>query len=143
MSDVPYFIRRMHQIVSVEHQSHESLESELKHAGIALPLQDTVIYRIQGPFFFGVAEKIERALAITHTDPKKIIFRLRDVPFMDLTGLESFHEIIDAYHQRGVKVYICKANDKIRKKPQDAGITETVEGRKVFDTLMEIVNEWH
>lgn len=132
-----FFIRRMHQIVSVETQSHESLEAELQQHGISSPLQDTIIYRIQGPLFFGVAEKIEHALAVTHTDPKVIIFRLKDVPFIDMTGLESLHEIIEAYQKRGVKTYICEANDKIKRKLQNAGITSMIEGRKVFDTIFE------
>lgn len=134
-----FFIRNMHQIVSVEAQSHEMLEVELHHHGIELPLNDTIIYRIQGPFFFGVAEKIERALAITHTDPKMIIFRLKDVPFIDITGLETLHEIIEMYHQRGVQTYICEANDKIKRKLQNADIIDLLNGRKVFDTLLEAV----
>ena len=69
-----------------------------------------MVYTIEGPFFFGVAEKIEHALATTHTDPKVIIFRLKAVPFMDMTGLETFHELIEHYHKRGVEVYLCEAN---------------------------------
>ena len=63
------FIRRMTQFIAVEKQDHEILNNELIEKGLTLP-KDTIVYAIQGPFFFGVAEKIEHAFAVTHSDPK-------------------------------------------------------------------------
>ncbi len=42
-----------------------------------------------GPFFFGAVDPLERAPASTHTDPRVLIIRLRRVPFIDITGLQS------------------------------------------------------
>lgn len=132
------FIRRMSQFVAVEKQNHEMLNGELTTNGLTLP-SDTIVYAIQGPFFFGVAEKIEHAFAITHSDPKNIIFRLKNVPFMDITGLQTFSEIIEAFHKRGVTVYLCEANQKVNRKIVNIGITRWISGGRIFDSLMEIV----
>lgn len=132
------FIRRMSQFVSVEKQDHEMLNGELISKGLTLP-KDTIVYSIQGPFFFGVAEKIEHALAITHSDPKNIIFRLRDVPFIDITGLQTFSEIIEEFHKRGVTVYLCEANPNVTRKIIRIGIARWISGGRIFDTLIEIV----
>ncbi len=132
------FIRRMSQFVAVEKQDHEILNGELISKSLTLPT-NTLVYSIQGPFFFGVAEKIEHALAITHSDPKNIIFRLKDVPFIDMTGLQTFSEIIDAFHKRGVVVYLCEANPKITRKIISIGIARSISGGRIFDTLSEIV----
>jgi SulP family sulfate permease len=86
-------------------QDTETLQTELNLKGF-IPPKDTLIYIIQGLFFFGVAEKMERAFAVTHSDPKNIIFRLKDVPFMDITGLQTFSELIEQFHKRGVIVYL-------------------------------------
>ncbi|MFZ2314030.1 MAG: SulP family inorganic anion transporter [Gammaproteobacteria bacterium] len=136
------FIRRMSQFVAVEKQDHEVLNGELIAKGLTLP-KDTIVYAIQGPFFFGVAEKIEHALAITHSDPKNIIFRLKDVPFIDITGLQTFSEVIEEFHKRGVTVYLCEANSKVTRKIINIGIVRWISGGRIFDTLVEVVKKLH
>lgn len=130
------FVRRMSQFVAIEEQDHETLKKELVDI---IPPNNTIIYTIQGPFFFGAAEKLERAFAITHSDPKNIIFRLKNVPFMDITGLQTFNEIISQFHKRGVNVYLCEANPIVLEKLTNIGILHWVSGGTVFSTLKETV----
>ncbi|MDI1351471.1 MAG: SulP family inorganic anion transporter [bacterium] len=134
-----FFVHRMHQSVQVEEQNSECLQSELATNGLSVLPKDMVVYSIQGPFFFGVAEKVERALAITHTDPKKIIFRLKNVPFMDMTGLETFNELIEDYYKRGVEVYLCEANPKVLKKLTKIGVLNWVMEKRIFNDFKEIL----
>ena len=131
------FIRRMSQIVSVEKQDHGILNGEFEK-GLVIP-NNTVVYAIQGPFFFGAAEKIEHAFSVTHSDPTNIIFRLKDVPFMDITGLQTFSEVIEEFYKRGVTIYLCEANPKVTRKIVKIGITRWVSEGRIFDTLKEIV----
>lgn len=135
-----FFVRRMHQSVIIEQQKPEVLQAELAANGISALPKDVMVYAIQGPFFFGVAEKIEHELAATHTDPKIIIFRLKDVPFMDMTGLETFNELIEHYHKRGVIVYLCEANPTVLRKLANVGILHWVAKNKVFSNLAETIN---
>lgn len=132
------FIRRISQFVAIEKQDHEAVNGELIDHGLTLP-SDTIIYSIQGPFFFGVAEKIERAFAVTHSDPKNIIFRLKEVPFMDITGLQTFSEIIEQFHKRDVTVYLCEANARVSKKMIAIGISQWIYEGRVFDTLTDVI----
>lgn len=135
-----FFVRRMHQSVLIEEQKLEALQAELAGNDIAVFPKDTMVYRIQGPFFFGVAEKIERTLAATHTDPKIIIFRLKDVPFMDITGLETFNALIECYYKRGVEVYLCEANSNVVRKLTNVGILHWITENRVFISFSEILN---
>lgn len=135
-----FFIFRMSQLVTVQVQPHEKLKEEMPADEINLP-KDIVIYAIQGPFFFGAAEKIENALAGTQFDPKKIIFRLRDVPFIDMTGLETFQDIITQYHKRGVKVYLCEANETVMRKLKNIGIMQWIESNRIFHSLRDALKE--
>lgn len=136
-----FFIRRMGQIVTVEQQTTEDLSSEFGSQEKLIMPKNTIIYTIAGPFFFGVAEKLEHALAVTHTDPKTIIFRLKQVPFMDMTGLETFHELIVQYQKRQVKVYLCEANTQVVHKLDLVGILSLVQNHKVFASIREVINE--
>ncbi len=126
-----FFIRRMSQLVKIH--EYEIPADELKNVPA-----DTLIYNIQGPFFFGAAEKIEHALSITKTDPKNIIFRLNDVPFIDMTGLSTFKEIISQYNKRGVQVYLCEANSVVSHKLIKASVIP--KDRRIFSTLSEAIH---
>lgn len=134
------FIRRMNKFVDVKKEDTEILNGELKNKGLILP-KNTVVYAIQGPFYFGVAEKMERAFAVTHSDPTNIIFRLKDVPFMDITGLQTFSELIEQFHKRGVIVYLCEANPKVSRKIESIGILRWVSGGHIFHTLTAIIKD--
>lgn len=133
-----FFIRRMSQLVTIEEQSLAMIEPEIAPHAVTMP-KNTIIYSIQGPFFFAAAEKIEHALAIVHADPKNIIFRLKDVPFMDMTGLETFHEVIDQYHKRGVKIYLCEANAKVTRKLSNVGALTYIENKHIYHSLVEVL----
>jgi SulP family sulfate permease len=103
-----HFFRRMSQSVSV------SSEPPPPHA------RDVLIYSIEGPFFFGATEALERTLAATHTDPRWLILRLGRVPFMDITGIQALEEALASLHRRRVRVLLCEANERVFKKLQDA-----------------------
>lgn len=136
------FIRRMNQFVTIEKENHDTLNGELSEKGLTIP-DGVVIYSIQGPFFFGVVEKIERALAITHSDPKIIIFRLKKVPFMDMTGLQTFREITEEFHKRGIQVYLCEANSRVNKKLEKIKLNCWIDGGRVFTSLPETIQNLH
>lgn len=134
-----FFIRNMHQSVMIEQQKPDLLTTALTVNGITALPHEVLVYNIQGPFFFGAAEKIEHVFATVHLDPKIIIFRLKDVPFIDMTGLETFTEIIEHYCQRGVAVYLCEANHNVTHKLNKIGILNLVTENKVFNNLVEIL----
>ncbi|VVC75675.1 C4-dicarboxylic acid transporter DauA [Aquicella siphonis] len=132
-----FFIRRSSETAGIAQETPDNVHQELKNAGIADLPADTVIYSIQGPLFFGVAEKIEHALAVTHNDPQAIIFRLRHVPFMDMTGLETFSELLTQYHHRGIRIYLCEASANVCQKLANIGILQLVDGKRVYLSLPE------
>ena len=134
-----FFIRRMNQSIEIEQQSLKELQDEFAGEHDLALSPDTVVYTIQGPFFFGVAEKIEHTLDNINTDPKIIIFRLKDVPFMDITGLETFKELIEHFQKRGVEIFLCEANTNVTQKLINVGVTQWISGKRLFTRLSEIL----
>lgn len=88
---------------------------------------DTIHFKIKGPFFFGAADKLEQAFARTDNDPSCIVFNFAQVPFIDMTGLTIFYKTVQQYHNRGVKIYIEQANDRVLKKLQTMGIDQFIQ----------------
>jgi len=117
-----HFLKRMASSVEVQQLGEAELRAELLSRGQQSLPAGVLVYAIDGPFFFGAVENFERALAQTHTDPKVLIIRLKRVPFMDITGLQTLEEVIQKLEKRGVLVLLCEANDRVRGKLERAGI---------------------
>ena len=66
------------------------------------------------------------ALAQTHSDPRLLIIRLKHVPFMDITGLQTLEEVIGQLHKRGIVVKLCEANLKVHAKLERVGILHAI-----------------
>jgi sulfate permease, SulP family len=56
--------------------------------------RDTLIYRIQGPLFFGTIEKAFDNNRFTHNYIRHLILDMRHVPFIDMTGLVALTSTI-------------------------------------------------
>lgn len=120
------FLRRMATSVEVRQATDQELSQEFAHLGLIELPPGVLVYNVEGPFFFGAVETFERALAGTHTDPRVLIIRLRWVPFIDITGLQTLEEVIRDLHRRGVRVMVVGANARVAGKLQRAGIVELI-----------------
>lgn len=58
----------------------------------------------------------------THTLPEVLIIRLRSVPFIDMTGIQTLAQVIEQLHKRNVRVVLCEANQRVRTKLEKAGV---------------------
>jgi len=117
------FMRRMASSVEVQALDMQEVGTELGERVAPLP-PGVQVFAIQGPLFFGAVENFERVLAQTRNDPKALVIRLRQVPFMDITGLQVLEEVIKKLRKRGVVVLLCEANARVFGKLQRAGVLQ-------------------
>ncbi|KTD16872.1 SulP family inorganic anion transporter [Legionella jordanis] len=120
------FLRRMASSVEVQQIAEEDLQKELAKQAIANLSEGLLVYAIEGPLFFGAVEQFEQTLNATHTQPKMLIIRLRWVPFIDITGLQTLEEIIQNLHKKQVEVFLTGANSRVFSKLEKAGIIDLV-----------------
>ncbi|MBW8308800.1 MAG: STAS domain-containing protein [Candidatus Paracaedibacteraceae bacterium] len=136
-----HFLRRMAASVEVRRVMQHELVQELAHKEIVQLPSDVLAFSIDGPFFFGAVESFERALAITHADPRVLIIRLGWVPFIDVTGLQTLEEVIGSLQKRGIRVMLSGANERVSVKLMKAGIIELVGKENNFkDFSMAVAN---
>ena len=127
------FMRRMAESVRVEQQTFAD------NAGDEVVLPPSVlVYRIEGPFFFGAAEKLERTLERVQLGVESIVIRLGRVPFMDATGLAALSEIVQRFQRRDIKVLLCGLHASLRQEVEAAGITRLVGERNVCANMREV-----
>lgn len=137
------FLRRMAASVEVHQVSEQELHRELAHQGFTTLPPGVLVYVVEGPFFFGAVETFERALASTHTDPKILIIRLRWVPFIDITGLQTLEEVTRDLHKRGVRVMLTGPTPRVQAKLDNAGLLELVGRENVFSDFSDAIALCH
>ncbi|VEB37836.1 transporter [Legionella sainthelensi] len=123
--------------VEVRQATEQELVQEFAHKGFITLPPGVLVFAVEGPFFFGAVENFERALAGTHTDPQHLIIRLKWVPFIDITGLQTLEEVINDLQKRGVNVMLSGANDRVRGKLQKSGIIDLIGEKNNFHTFDE------
>ena len=99
------FVRQME---AISHIRLVTPESELEIGGESvrekkIP-EGVLVYRFEGPLFFGVAEKLEAALERSSVTPRVVIFRMRNVPVIDATGLRALNLVREKFTWRGTQI---------------------------------------
>lgn len=129
------FVRRMAQAVSVEAHAHESLAAETGASAAPHLPPDTVMYAIDGPFFFGAAENLEKTLRRSQNRVRTLVLRMGRVPFMDTTGLAALAEIVDDFQRSGARVVLCELRPNVLEKLERAGIVAKVGAAALYPTV--------
>jgi SulP family sulfate permease len=65
------------------------------------------VYEINGPFFFGAADKIKDVLQFVAKKPKVFILRLRNVPAIDATGIRVLDDLYESFSRKGIVFLIA------------------------------------
>lgn len=117
------FLRRMSDSVATQPADPESLARELSPHGLTPLPEGVMVYEIAGPMFFGAVDNVGQALDNTrNTNLKALVIRLRQVPFIDMTGLQALQDAANKLHRSGVTVIFCEANERVRGKLERAGV---------------------
>ena len=81
------------------------LDTEDMHQRDALP-PGVEVFRINGPFFFGVAGELLDTLRRVGEPPKVIILRMRLVPLLDSSGVQALAKFIEQARIAGTRVIL-------------------------------------
>jgi len=130
------FMKRMSESVRVQQQAGPDGAEPLE-VPVQLP-PGVLVYRIDGPFFFGAAEKLESTLERVPLDVRAIVLRLGRVPFMDATGQQTLLEVIERYRRHKVRVLLCGIHPELQGPLRDAGVLDAVEPGDICSDLHEV-----
>ncbi|MGZ5001831.1 MAG: STAS domain-containing protein [Chthoniobacterales bacterium] len=94
------------------------------HGDGPLPPPDVILYRIEGPLFFAATEKLDSALRGSGGKPRVVIFRMRNVPAMDATGLHAFEVAIEKLQRDRVEIFLTAVQPQPMKVMFESGLAE-------------------
>ena len=104
-------------------------EVEVHHDGendevLTIPA-GTEVFEIEGPFFFGIANKFDELTRDTDAMPIRIV-RMRKVTFVDSTALHNLEIFISASKHEGRVVILSGVHSNVEKDLRKAGIVKMV-----------------
>jgi SulP family sulfate permease len=97
------------------------------------------IYEIDGPFFFGVANKFEDLMRAMGEKPQVRIIRMRRVPFIDSTGIHNLETLINASKKDGIHVVLSGVVPSVKDVLLHAHIDRLIGEDHICDNITEAV----
>jgi SulP family sulfate permease len=93
------------------------------------------VFEINGPFFFGIADKLKDTLNQFERPPAVFILRMRYVPHIDATGLHALHEFLDKCRRQGTRLLLGGVHARPLFELQKSGLLDRIGADNVFDSL--------
>lgn len=137
------FMKRMADVSDVKvrnmdagEESSENVEGEDSEQ---LPktkiFENVLIYEINGPFFFGAADKFLDVLGEVGDKTEILIIKLKHVPAMDATALHAFERMIKLCKKKKIRVLLTGLQDQPRQALEKAKILSTIGEEHLFTGL--------
>ncbi|MDR2385364.1 MAG: sulfate permease [Tannerella sp.] len=113
-------------------------EGEVYHEREILDLPKGVeVYEIDGPFFFGIANKFDESMKSLGKKPKVRIIRMRKVPFMDSTGLHNLESLCRLSKKENIQVILSGVNEKVRSVLMKSKMDEKIGEENICSNIEE------
>lgn len=128
---VALFVTRVSETSSIKVIDEKSIAgSELEELSydvdmITIP-KGVEIYEIDGPFFFGLANKLDEINSSTHHSVKVRIIRMRKVPFIDSTGMNNLRNLWKRSKIEHVQIILSGVTDNVYNSMQKAGFVNEI-----------------
>ncbi len=135
------FMKRMAestQISVITDDLDPNKESDIELHEEHLTIPDRVeVYEINGPYFFGIANKFEEEMIRIGDRPKVRIIRMRKVPFVDSTGIHNLTNLCRMSQREGIIIVLSGVNPRVHETLEKASFYELL-GK---DNICSNINE--
>lgn len=114
--------------VESEEEDPDSIQNKTIPKGVE-------VYEIQGPLFFGVAEKLVDTLALFEKPCQVFILRMRYVPLIDAAGLHALEVLHERLHEKHTHLILSGVNPQVRKFIEKSHIDERIGKENIVDHI--------
>ena len=99
------------------------------------------VYEIDGPFFFGAAEKFKDTLAEVSAKPRVLVIRLRNVPAIDSTAIHALRDLVVRSQGDGTRVILSDVHAQPLAALARSGALERIGEENLFGGIDEALEE--
>jgi sulfate permease, SulP family len=97
------------------------------------------VFEINGPFFFGIANKFDEIIRNNRKQNFVRIIRLRKVPFIDSTGLNNFSNLIKKSENEGIKIILSGVSPQLKKTLKTSAIYDRVGSENIHSNIKDAI----
>ena len=123
--ETTFHIREMYDEV-------EGTKSKAKH---------TIIYRVNGPLFYGATERFTESLKEVSHDIKNVILVIKNVQILDSTAQESLHNFVKSCKKQNIRLIVVGANAQPIKLLQKTKLYDKIGKENFYDKIQTIIAE--
>lgn len=139
------FLRRISEVSTVSViqdvvDKTDYVEEGIESEKLEIP-KGVSIYEIEGPFFFGVANKFEETMKQVGGSSKVRIIRMRKVPFIDSTGAHNLENLIKMSHKDKTRIVLSGVNDNVREVLQKVEIDKLIGNENICNNIIEALEK--
>ena len=134
------FIKRVMEVTEVNILKDEIIPTDsegdeiVQEEHLVIP-EGVEVYEINGPYFFGIANRFEEVVLQTKDRPKVRIIRMRKVPFIDSTGIHNLTSLCEISHKEGIHVILSGVNPKVHEVLKKSGFYELLGKKHICDNI--------
>lgn len=134
------FMKRMADVSSVNLANMDASEevegSSFEFVDNKFNVSDNIqIYEINGPFFFGAADKFIEATGSFADKTELLIIRMRNVPSMDATASQAFKRLVKTCRSKKIKLLVTEVNDQPKSVLEKAELDLLIGKDNFFNTI--------
>lgn len=127
------FLKRMSDIAEVRQWVDEVDNENTDALDLKVVPKNTVVYEVFGSLFFGTTNDF---LDISYEEGKNaLILRMRNVPAMDISGLDALEEIRETCQQRGMTLILSHVNPQPFRVMKKAGFLEKIGEKNICPNI--------
>ena len=93
------------------------------------------VFEINGPFFFGAASKFKEEMRVIEEPPKVRIIRMRNVPAVDATGLQTIKDFYYDAKKKGTHIILSGVHTQPLYAMTQAGIFDLVGEENIYGNI--------
>ncbi|MCE9547717.1 MAG: sulfate permease [Planctomycetia bacterium] len=101
------------------------------------------IYEINGPFFFGIADRLKDTLQTMERPPKVFILRMRKVPAIDASGIHALEEFYEKCRRQGTVLLLSGVHAQPLFVFTQLGLGKLIGSENMFENIDDALDRAH
>ncbi|MCQ2334413.1 MAG: SulP family inorganic anion transporter [Paludibacteraceae bacterium] len=93
------------------------------------------VYEIDGPYFFGIANRFDDEMNRVAGAYKVRIIRMRKVPFVDSTAMHNLSILIERSHEEGTTIILSGVREHVRHQLMKQGIDKLINTDNICENI--------
>ena len=130
------FLKRMSDIAEVRQWTYIGASEDEKlseDVDLKYVPKNTIVYEVFGALFFGAANVFT---SFKHEEGKNVlILRMRNVPVMDISGVEALEEILETCKKRNLTLILSHVNEQPYHAMEKAGFVEKIGAENICENI--------